>query len=139
MRLAEVKLTSMRQYLLYLFMLTINCVKMDIHLFIFVALDYLRDSCTVSSFVCACGVVGDSFSRYHLNLVFNNMCWIFDSISNVFILALHYLLVRKHSVDIEPTISSSTFLLQDEEVLFELEMIGSLNKHHLLFVSYTFS
>ena len=58
MRLAEVKLTSMRQYLLYLSMLTINFVKMDIHLFIIVALDYLRDSCTVSSFVSVCGVVG---------------------------------------------------------------------------------
>ena len=79
-----------------------------------------------------------SFSRYHMNLVFNNMCWIFDSISNLFILAPHYLSVRKHSVNIELTISSSTSLLQEEEGLFELELIGSLNKHHLLLVSYTF-
>ena len=57
MPLAEVKLNSMRQYLLYLFMPTINCLKMDIHLFIFVALDYLRDSWTGSSFVGG-GVVG---------------------------------------------------------------------------------
>lgn len=128
----------MRQYLLYLFMPTINCLKMDIHLFIFVALDYLRDSWTGSSFVGGGGGRCGSFSRYHMNLVFNNMCWIFDSISNLFILAPHYLSVRKHSVNIELTISSSTSLLQEEEGLFELELIGSLNKHHLLLVSYTF-
>ena len=39
-----------------------------------------------------------SFSRYHMNLVFNNMCWIFDSISNVFILALHYLFISEETL-----------------------------------------